>query len=300
MRTGRGFGVIRGPGALDFALPLAISLALGLSATLTVEATAQAPSGPGWQDDLAYAGVNAVLSGLVAGIFHGASEEGSFAEGFWGGATGGTVAYMGKRVSALDFDGAGLLGRQIASVGSSVVSNAREGKGPLDELTIQLGLGRLYWDRVESSVTFKPDVVTIFYTVRAAASERVRLDWSRTFSAGAPTFLTRPGLTTLDAGVAGRALGGVVLIDVNGVVPVAMIASHERTHVVQYDQQFALWAEPAERALASLLGSRVASVAGRVDLSIALLPFVPLFSTLPRDLNPLEVEADHLTALAGW
>lgn len=264
------------------------------------EAAAQSSLRPGWDEELAYAGVNSVLSGLVAGVFRSVSEEGSFTEGFWTGAAGGAVTYVGKRVTARPFDGAGILGRQIASVGGSMVSNARDGRGTFDRLTLQLGLGRLYWDRIESSATFRPDVVTIFYTARAVASDRVDFDWSHSLSAGTPVFVTQDGFTTLDGGVAGRAFGGVILIDVNRVVSASFIASHERTHVIQYDQQFALWAQAAERGIASLFGTRVADVVGKADFSLALLAFAPFIGSVPRDWNPLEAEADHLTGLGGW
>lgn len=259
--------------------------------------TGEVVGGTGWTEDLVMAGTNAILSGLVTGLFRTFSDEGSFGEGFRTGAAGGAVTYIGKRLAAKRFTGAGLLGRQIASVGGSLVSNARDGRGAFDRLTLQLGLGRLYWDRVESRVDFRPDIVTLYYTTVGVVSSRVGLDWSRSLSAGAPVFVTYGGATTLDDSAAGRTFGGVVLMDVNAELPLSRIGAHERVHVIQYDQQLALWSEAAERGLASMFGPGVAGALGRVDLGIGLLPFAPLLDYLPRDSNPIEIEANYLEDL---
>lgn len=253
----------------------------------------------GWTKDVGYAAANALVSGVVAGLFRAFSDDGSFGEGFRAGAAGGVVTYGGKLLAAQRFDGAGLLGRQVASVGGSLVANAREGRGAFDRLTLQLGLGRLYWDRAESRMAFRPDVVTLYYTALGVASSRVDFVWSRTLSAGAPVFVTRHGGTTLDGNAAGRAYGGVVVMDVNAIIGLDDIAAHERIHVLQYDQQFALWGEAAERGLFSLFGPGVADILGRADLSIGLLPFVPFIHGVSHDANPLEWEAAHLTGPLG-
>jgi hypothetical protein len=249
----------------------------------------------GWSQDLAFAAANALLAGVVTGVFRALSDDGSFGEGFRLGAAGGAITYAGKRVAAQRFGGAGLLGRQVASVGGSVTANARDGRGAFDRLILQLGLGRLYWDRIESDLSFRPDVITLYYTAAGLADDRIAFDWSRSLSSGTPVFLTREGASTLNDNAAGRAFGGVVLVDVNAELPVAHIAAHERVHVIQYDQHLALWGEAAERGVASLFGTRVAGVLGLADLGIGLVPFAPFRGALSRGHNPLEVEADFLT-----
>lgn len=248
----------------------------------------------GWGEDVVFAAANALLSGVVAGLFRKLAHDRPFGEGFRTGAAGGVVTYTGKRLAAERFSGAGLLGRQVASFGGSLARNAREGRGALDGVIVPLGLGRLYWDRVESRVTVRPDLLTLYYTALAVADSRVELDWSRTFSSGAPTFVTTEE-GTLDGDAAGRAFAGVAVLDANAKIPLARIATHERVHIIQYDQHFALWGEAAERGLASLLGDRAAAILGRADLGIALLPFAPLDDLVSRGLNPAEIEADFLT-----
>lgn len=284
-------------------LPL-LALGAGLAAILalplaTAAQTSQRWSNAGWDEDVGFAAINAMLSGVVTGLFRKYSEEGSFGEGFRTGAAGGVVTYVGKRLAAQRFPAAGLVGRQVASVGGSLVSNARDGRGAFDRLTLQLGLGRLYWDRVESRAVFRPDVVTLYYTTAAVASPRVGFDWSRSLSAGAPVFVTRSGATTLDDNAAGRTFGGVIVMDVNADLPLSHVAAHEHTHVIQYDQQFALWGEAVERGLVSMLGTGFAGVLGRADLGIGLVPFAPFIGRVPRGANPFEIEAELLTARGG-
>lgn len=285
----------------------ALTAAVAALLIVPVGAAAQSPglvdgqTGPsgGWTEDVVYTAANALLSGVVAGLFRAFSDDGSFGEGFRAGAAGGVVTYGGKLLAAQRFGGAGLLGRQVASVGGSLVSNARDGRGAFDRLTFQLGLGRLYWDRVGSRVAFRPDVVTLYYTALGVASSGVELDGFRTLSAGTPVFVTRPGSTALDDNAAGRAYGGVIVMDVNATIGLADVAAHERVHVLQYDQQFSLWGEAAERGLLSLFGPGVADVLGRADLSIGLLPFVPFIDSVSHDDNPFELEAAHLTGALG-
>ena len=89
---------------------------------------AQAPrsddwSAPQWVGDVTFLGLNALTSGLSAGLLQVVRGE-SFTDGFARGALGGSVHYAGMRISAQRFDGAGLLGRQVSAAGISMVRNA--------------------------------------------------------------------------------------------------------------------------------------------------------------------------------
>ena len=250
--------------------------------------------GAGWGEDVAFAGANALLTGVVTGLFREVAQDGSFGAGFRAGLAAGVVTYAGKRIASERFDGAGLLGRQVASLGGSMAANARDDRGPFDRLIVQLGVGRLYWDRVASRVSFRPDVITLTYTALAVADARVDLDWGRSLSAGAPIFVTT-SRATLDSDAAGRAFAGMALIDRNASIPADEIDAHERIHIIQHDQHDALWGEAVERKVVSLFGERAASLLGRVDLGIALIPIAPIQGLLARGDNPMEIEADFLT-----
>ncbi len=124
---------------------LALTLVL-----LPAGARAQAPSNfvpdtgaviataPHWAGEFAILSGNAVLSGVTAGVVQ-KLRGGSFRDGFVRGLTGGGVIYLGKRVAAERFSGAGLLGREVASLGTSMVRNASEGYGLLDDVVLPVG-----------------------------------------------------------------------------------------------------------------------------------------------------------------
>ena len=91
-----------------------------------------------WVDDLNFLSLNALLGGLTAGIVS-HLQDGSFRDGFVGGAMGGGVAYVGKRIAAARFSGAGFLGREVTAVGGSMARNASLGVGVLDTLVLPIG-----------------------------------------------------------------------------------------------------------------------------------------------------------------
>jgi hypothetical protein len=67
----------------------------------------------GW--DVTFAASNALLAGMTPGVSQ-RLRGGQFGDGFARGAVAGAVAYVGRRMGAEQFDGAGLLGRQVSAV----------------------------------------------------------------------------------------------------------------------------------------------------------------------------------------
>lgn len=244
-----------------------------------------------WVDDLNFMAANALVSGLVTGIFAAVDDDRTFAEGFLTGAAAGGVVYAGKRVAAGRFGGAGLLGRQMTGLGVSLLRNARDGRGLLDEIVFPVGLARVYWDRAGGSVAVKPDLYTLYWLGVGSIEDGAELDWQRSLSAGAPVFLTRGA--ALD-GASGQSFGGVILVDRYERKHLDDIFAHERVHVLQWDHQYGLWAERVEGWAASLLGSPARAVFGWVDVGLApRLIMGPAF-LLPNGANPFQVEAHYL------
>lgn len=91
--------------------------------------------------ELVTAGINALLGGATAAgmrLIRGESASESWSA-FWTGTLGGGVTYAGKRVAVERFGGAGFLGRELATVGGSMVRNASAGRGVLEELVLPVG-----------------------------------------------------------------------------------------------------------------------------------------------------------------
>lgn len=224
---------------------------------------------PQWMGDVAFAGVNALTSGVGAGLIQ-MVRGGTFRDGFTRGAMGGIVHYAGMRVTVQRFTGAGLLGRQISAAGVSMTRNAAEGRGTFDQLFIPLGPVNLYLQLGDTvSIRPKVDLTTLTMLVYAASEQRLEFDLGESLSAGAPVFLANGHtLATNGNPVAGLMTHGVIMV---GRQPTDAARdgtlAHERVHVAQRDWLFHLWSDPAETWLAERIPA-VSSVHHYVDFNI--------------------------------
>jgi len=206
---------------------------------------------PRWTGHVAAAGANAAMHGLAAGVW--AAVQGrDFSQAFTVGAAGGVLAYGGKAMAGQRWDGAGLLGRQMAALGTSLSRNAADGVGALDRLVFPVGLGRLYvTPHADRPIRFRVDALALGWTVYGIVEEEVTLAWDASLSAGTPVFLTNGKLVHRhgNAHAAGVTQSGVVFaadIPVLGGAFLDRALAHERAHVLQHDQLFGLFTDPAE------------------------------------------------------
>ena len=254
------------------ALLMAVLPLLALSAPLR----AQAPSSfvpdtgavlataPHWVGEFAVLSGNALLSGVTAGVTQ-KLRGGSFRDGFMRGLLGGSAIYLGKRVAAERFSGAGLLGREVASVGISMVRNAGAGQGLLDELEFPAGVVRLYRERADTGpggpagaaprhhFRVRLDAFATGWLLYAATQPQLHFDAGTSLSMGSFVFKTRNKvLAAGDLRAGGLAKDGVILLsDVPfwGPVYAQRALHHEMEHTIQDDQLFGTWIRPAQAAL---------------------------------------------------
>ncbi|MDB4951116.1 MAG: hypothetical protein JWM27_3765 [Gemmatimonadetes bacterium] len=248
---------------------------------------------------------NALLGGLTAGMMR-VAHGGRFGGAFVRGAAGGALVYAGKRTVVHRFYGAGLLGRQIASVGSSVSYNAAAGTGALDRLMLPVGPVRVYVSpRGRRTVHVRVDAATLATLGYVALRRDNAFDLSATLSTGAPVFrhYATPGQVDWE----GAQVAGVVQLRhapyerTPGVVVSAAVreyvddvAAHERVHVLQYDQSFLLWSAPAEDGI--LQPSRAGRALHRwVDLGLNLPLWAALNEAVGHRERPWEREAYFLS-----
>lgn len=204
-------------------------------------------SAPGWMGDVAFLGLNALASGLSAGVFQLVRGE-SFADAFARGALGGSTHYAGMRISAQRFDGAGLLGRQVSAAGVSMVRNAADGRPALERMYVPLGPLNLYVDlRDGIAVQPKVNVSAVVVLLSAAAEPQLEWDAAATLSSGAPVFRAREGKPLHDGEVVGGFVshGSIFLGNIHQQA-LPRLEAHERVHVLQEDWLFLTWSEPAE------------------------------------------------------
>lgn len=184
------------------------------------------------------AGVNALLGGATAAIYRLAHGQSPW-RAFWQGAVGGGLIYAGKRVAVEPFYGAGLAGREVASVGGSMIRNASVGRGLLDRLVLPVGPVRLYLGG--GPVSARLDLATVLASAVFIGAYDARLDPGASLSAGALIFRAQtpmPGQTS--AGV-------MALWDDMPADEGPRLMAHERVHILQYDQAFLSWGQPLER-----------------------------------------------------
>ena len=256
----------------------------------------------------ATAAANAALGGLTAGVLR-RVRGGSFREGFWAGAAGGALVYAGKRVAVQRWDGAGLLGRELAAVGASVTWNASSGRGAFDRVMLPVGPVRLYL-RADSGlrVTPKLDVAAVVATAVVATRPRTGVDWGESLSSGALVFrrLDPDGTVEWE----GAQVAGVVVIRErpsfvphDGAEPSPDDAlAHERVHVLQQDQVYLLWGAPLEDAL--VRGSRRGQAIRRhLDFGTDVLLLGVGVAAIDYGSRPWEREAYFLSGtreVANW
>jgi hypothetical protein len=255
---------------------------------------------PTWVGHFTTLSANAVLGGLTGGIIQ-ELRGGSFQNGFTRGALGGAVIYSGKRITAERFFGAGLIGREIAAVGASVVRNASDGIGSFDRLILPVGFMRVYWDRAHSRFHAKVDVYSAGLVAYAIVEDNLELDARASFSSGAAVFRTDNEVIAFGTGeqhAAGVSRGGIVL---RSYVPgwgkefLDRALAHERVHVAQDDQLFITLNDRLDDWLFTKLGP-ARPLSRYIDLN-GSSEFLRLVArAIPRHADrPWELEAIYLT-----
>lgn len=204
--------------------------------------------------DVAFLAGNALLGGLTAGVLQ-EIRGGSFREGFAVGSLGGAIGYGGRRIAAQQFTGAGLIGRQVAAVGTSLVRNSGARVPALSHLVFPLGPVLLDVRTAGAiRVGARIDVGTSGWLLAAIADDRLDFRMRESLSAGAPVFHASRHRITGSNGVAlGRAYRGLILLGADGSPHQDRVLAHERVHVLQHDFIRELWGSPAERAVLARL-----------------------------------------------
>lgn len=256
---------------------------------------------PSWVGQFTILSGNAVLGGLTAGVLQRA-RGGSFRDGFTRGFFGGATVYAGKRLSVEDFDGAGLLGRQVAAVGSSVVRNASDGRPSLERLMFAAGPLRVHVDRREGW-HFRPtlDATATVTALYALAEPELKLDAGASLSAGAPVFRVEEKLLVGvfgDQEAAGLELGfNMFLSQIERFGPEyhRRVFAHERVHVLQGDFFFLAWSDPIIGHLAERIpgGARVRPYVD-VDLGDLMIGILEVTAFRAYERRPWELEAEWL------
>jgi hypothetical protein len=248
------------------------------------------------RDRVAHLAVNGALGGFSAAMFalaHGKNPWRAALMGFGG----GVVMGAGKQVAGRRFDGAGLVGRQLAALGTSFVRAASADTMivlvPMGPMTLEVRPRAV--DRVRPRVNLVSSATMLYYVVRADT----RLDLGATLSAGAPVFrFPTETVSTRDGIIFGRMDFGTIIL---GAAPSVLDAQrrvtlpHESIHVVQYDFLEHALTLPPERAILRKLGVG-AGFLRHVDIgAVSVMLAGVLQMHMDYDDRPWEREAVMLT-----
>lgn len=236
-------------------------------------------------------GINAGLGALTVALGQAIRRDLSWRE-IAEGAGGGSIVYFGKRTASAEFSGSGMLGRQIASVGTSIVANSSRGDPALSALTLSFGPARMEVRLSQASdrIRTRIDAVGAAYIVYSAFQPETRIDWSSSLSAGTAVFVD----SSPPEDWGGRHVAGVILLkDTMHLTREAKAAvlRHESVHVLQHDFTYGAWGRPAE----SWLLSRVRGgkwLHDRAEFRSDLLLWAVMESVFPYRNKPSEMEAN--------
>jgi hypothetical protein len=280
-------------------------LLIGLCAASTLHAQSDtlgySTPTPKWVGQFTALSANAVLGGVTAGVIQ-ELRGGSFKDGFARGALGGSVVYAGKFVSAKHFFGAGLLGREVGSVGASMVRNAADRVGTFDRLMLPAGFARVYWNRAGHKVNVRLDVYAMGYAAFGFMEDELDFNARDSFSSGTLVFRTRNKVIDLGGSrelhAAGVTENGIVF---RSYVPgwgeefLQRALAHERVHVVQMDQLYVTLNDYAnDWAFSKLGGPRF--LGNHIELNATTELLKLLAKVIPKHADrPWEIEAIYFT-----
>lgn len=221
-------------------------LALGLALALPNDARAQDHTHrqPSWVTDIGAAGAN-IVAGAVTAAVAAVIRGNDVSDAFLKGAAGGGLVFLGKRLAVERFDGAGLLGRELAGVGASVVTNGGAGRDLLDEVWLPLGPA---WVQVRprSGLRARLNLREIGTLVWAATRPELRFDPARSISNGVAVFVAdHHRITSASDHLAGFAEAGIVALGRTR-LDMEVIQRHENIHVIQHDYLLHTMTRPLE------------------------------------------------------
>ena len=207
------------------------------------------------RERVAHLGINGALGSFSAAMYALARGKNPWRAALLG-FGGGVVMGGGKQVAGRSFDGSGLLGRQLAALGTSLVRSASE-----DTMLVIVPMGPLAFevrpsaaDRVRPRVNLVGTATVLYYVIRSDT----RVDLGATLSAGAPVFrFPTETVSTRDGIIFGRMDFGTIILG----TPTfsleeerRMTLPHESVHVVQYDFLEHALTLPPERAILRKIG----------------------------------------------
>jgi hypothetical protein len=189
-----------------------------------------------------FAGANMLLGAVTAGIAAGVRRD-PVLPALARGAGGGALVYAGKRIAVDPRPGTGLVGRQVSSVGGSIIGNQVMGRGSFDRIALAAGPLRVYVGQGVDGVHWALDVPGIAVVALGLATGG-SMDVPASLSSGAVV------VRHSSPGIAMAAPGTIIAWLSPDPERREYMYAHEQVHVLQFDQTFLSWGGPLEEWVA--------------------------------------------------
>jgi hypothetical protein len=243
--------------------------------------------------------VNAAMGGAAAVIGRLLAGKSVKRAAFIGVASGTTVV-LGKWMVSRNSNATNVIGRAVAAVGSSQVSDAAAGKPFMSEVVIPYGILNFYYDRTsQRHVSARLNFAASLETLINARTTDQTFQMQRSILSGVPTFLVNPDQPGSDG--RGSQIAGVITYRpgarnlVMEKEQISKMIGHEIVHVVQSDFLLITAALPAERVILQIVpGGR--TVNRFLDLGLHVPVWSGANAMWPYASRPWEREA---VTLAG-
>lgn len=193
-------------------------------------------------------GGNVLLGGLTAAT-RALLERKDPARAFAIGAAGGAVHFAGTYIGAGRSIPSSWAGLVLASAGTSIVSNAGRGAGPLDDMYLPLGPFRVRYAPYQRKFRLAINAYESADLASALTHRGLRVDWGRTASSGTFVLIAPRKLITIGVGdtAYGVAIGSTVVLSIYGQTRETL--RHELVHVQQHAFIQEAWGRPTEEPL---------------------------------------------------
>lgn len=251
---------------------LCLALVLALLTASPGEAQRLAPPHSEWITHTGIAAANVLVGGLVTAATAWIRGE-DLGDAFVKGSVGGGGVFFGKCVASERFGGAGLLGRQMAAVGSSVAANGGMGRGWLEEVWLPAGP---FWIQASpaSAHDLRLDLSNVVALAWAGTRRELEFDWRQSVSTGAAIFVA-PEHRIVKGGdrMNGFSIPGGAVLGVGSREP-DDVRAHEMTHVIQQDYLRQNVSLPVEAWAWRLALDRTVPIDVGVAGLLTALPFV--------------------------
>ncbi|HKY97790.1 MAG TPA: hypothetical protein VJL35_08025 [Gemmatimonadaceae bacterium] len=267
----------------------AIALLLFCAAQASAQTPQRLPS------ELQIATVNVAIGAVTAGVWRAVTHR-PVLGGAARGAAAGAAIFAGRRVITNARPAYWWIGREIAAIASSEISNAAQDRPILERATLPVGPIRIHIDRsAKRKIQPRFDLVSAIVAGVVATRDGNSFALNESLATGTLVFLSPETSDELGQSIAGVMTISDLIPDGSfpGLQSKRRVMSHELIHTTQQDFVFNAWSDAAQTAIAAK-NPLMRSLTRYVDFNLTLPVQVIANSIIEYQNRPWEKEAKKL------